>query len=90
MLGNEHARQAYEQFRLQWMIDHGYSLEDLIRNLESMIEEDQNESGVRTSLLSLFQDWEFGIGFDGAIWPCYQEFLENEYLDTKETERNEE
>lgn len=90
MLGNDHARQVYERFRLQWMIDHGYSLEDLIRNLESMIEEDQNESGVRTSLLSLFQDWEFGIGFDGAIWPCYQEFLENEYLDTKETERNEE
>ena len=37
MLENHHARQAYERFRLQWMIDHGYSLEDLVRNLEYMI-----------------------------------------------------
>ena len=79
MLGNDHARQAYERYKLQWMLDHGYGLEDLIRNLESMIDEDQNESGVRTSLPSLFKDWEFDIGFDGAIWPCFDEFLENEY-----------
>ena len=72
-------KQAYEIFRLHWMIDHGYGIPDLIKNLESMIEEDQNESSVRTSLQSLFQDWEFGIGFDGAIWPCYQEFLEHDY-----------
>lgn len=70
---------AYEQFKLRWMIDHGYGLDDLIRNLESMIEEDGNASGVRTSLQSLYSDWEFGIGFDGTIWPCYQEFLETEY-----------
>ena len=72
-------RQAYEVFRLQWMIEHGYGIPDLIKNLDAMIEEDQNESGVRTSLQSLFQDWEFGIVFDGAIWPCYQEFLEHDY-----------
>ena len=72
-------KQAYEIFRLKWMIDHGYGIPDLIKYLDAMIEEDQNESGVRTDLFSLFQDWEFGIGFDGSIWPCYQEFLENEY-----------
>ena len=90
MLDLNDPKQAYEIFRLQWMIDHGYSLEDLVRNLESMILEDENESGVRTDLPSLFQDWEFGIGFDGSIWPCYQEFLENEYLDMMEKDRNEE
>lgn len=72
-------RQAYEIFKLQWMIDHGYSIRDLIARLEAMIEEDENESGIRTGLQSLLQDWEFGIGFDGAIWPCCQESLENEY-----------
>ena len=87
MLENHHARQAYERFRRQWMIDHGYSLEDLVRNLESMILEDENESGVRTDLPSLFQDWEYGIGFDGAIWPCFEEFLENEYPTILEKER---
>ena len=73
------ANQAYEVFRLKWIIDHGFSVFDLVKNLDAMIEEDQNESGVRTSIQSLFQDWEFGIGFDGAIWPCYQEFLEQDY-----------
>ena len=79
MLDLHDPKQAYEIFRLQWMIDHGYGILDFIKNLEAMIEEDQNESGVHTSLQSLFQDWEFGIGFDGSIWPCYQEFLEHDY-----------
>ena len=87
MLENHHARQAYERFRLQWMIDHGYSLEDLVRNLESMILEDENESGIRTDLPSLFRDWVYCLGFDGAIWPCFEEFLENEYPTILEKER---
>ena len=79
MLDLHDPKQAYEIFRLQWIIEHGYGIPDLIKNLEDMIEEDQNESGVRTSLQSLFQDWEFGIAFDGSIWPCYEEFLEHDY-----------
>ena len=79
MLDLQDPKQAYEIYRLQWMMDHGFTIPDLIRNLESMIEEDANESGESTGLQSLFQDWEFGIGFDSEIWPCYQEFLENEY-----------
>lgn len=79
MLDLQDPKQAYEIYRLQWMMDHGFTIPDLIKNLEPMIEEDSNESGVRTSLQSLFQAWEFGIGFDSEIWLCYQEFLENEY-----------
>ena len=79
MLDLNDLKQAYEIFRLQWMIAHGYGIQDLINNLEDMIVEDQNESGVRTSLESLFRDWEYGIGFDGSIWPCYEEFLEHDY-----------
>ena len=79
MLDLHDPKQAYEIFRLQWMIDHGYGILDFIKNLETMIEEDQNEFGVGTGLESLFQDWEFCIGFDGSIWPCYEEFLEHDY-----------
>lgn len=71
-------RQAYEIFRLQWMINHGYSIRDLITNLESLIEE-QNESGERTGIQDIFNLWQFNVGFGGAIWPCYQEFLDYEY-----------
>ena len=52
MLDLHDPKQAYEIFRLQWMIDHGYSVLDLLKNLETMIEEDQNEFGVRTGLES--------------------------------------
>ena len=79
MLDLQDPKQAYEIYRLQWMINHGFSIPDLIMKLDSMIEEDANESGESNGLQSLFQDWEFGIGFDSEIWPCYQEFLENEY-----------
>ena len=79
MLDLQDPKQAYEIYRLKWMMDHGFTIPDIIKNLESMIEEDANESGTSTGLQSLFQDWEFGIGFDSEIWPCYQEFLENEY-----------
>ena len=56
MLDLHDPKLAYEIFRLQWMIAHGYSVLDLLKNLETMIEEDQNESGVRTSFESLFKD----------------------------------
>ena len=41
MLDLHDLNQAYEIFRLQWMIEHGYSVLDLLMNLEAMIEEDQ-------------------------------------------------
>lgn len=71
--------QAYEIFKLQWMIDHGLSIRDLIENLQIMLDEDLDGSDVPTSLHNLFSDWEFGFGFNGAIWPCYQEFLDQDY-----------
>ena len=46
-------RQAYEVFRLQWMIDHGYSILAMLKNLEAMIEEDPNESGVNEDITML-------------------------------------
>ena len=79
MLDIKNPVHAYEVFKLQWMIEHGATLSDLVHNLQLMLDEDLDGSDIPTSLQSLFSDWEFGFGFDGAIWPCYQEFLEHEY-----------
>ena len=79
MLDLHDPKQEQEIFRLKLLIFQGYSVLDLLKNFEAMIEEDQNEFGVRTGLESLFQDWEFCIGFDGSIWPCYEKFLEHDY-----------
>lgn len=77
------AKKAYEDFKLEWMIRHCYTLENLIGELQKLKE----ESDPDMSLEALFADWEFGYGFGSEIWPCYEEFLECEY---KEVIKNEE
>lgn len=67
---------AYEKYCLDWMIAHGHSITELLRELELMRQEDPERG-----LLSLFEDWEYGYGFSGEVWACYDEFLESEYLD---------
>lgn len=72
-------RSAYEEHRLRWMIAHGYTLTDLVCQLQLMIDEDLDGSDVPTSLQSLFEDWEFGYGFNGEIWPCFDEYMDCDY-----------
>lgn len=67
---------AYEKYQLDWMIAHGHSITELMKELELMRQEDPERG-----LLSLFEDWEYGYGFGGEVWACYDEFLETEYLD---------
>lgn len=67
---------AYEKYKLNWMLSHGHTLTDLITELENMIEEEPS-----TSLQSLFEDWEYGFGFNSEIWASYEEFMDNEFWD---------
>ena len=67
---------AYEKYKLDWMRAHGYTLKDLIAELENMREEEPS-----TYLQSLFEDWEYGFGFNSEIWACYDEFMDNEFWD---------
>ena len=79
MLDIKNPVHAYEVFKLQWMIEQGATLSDLVHNLQLMLDENLDGADIPTSLQSLFSDLEFGFGFDGAIRPCYQEFLEHDY-----------
>lgn len=54
MLDIKNPVQAYEVFKLQWMIEHGATLSDLVRNLQLMLDEDLDGSDIPTSLQSLF------------------------------------
>ena len=75
----QNEQNAYEVFKLQWMIDHGFTLTDLIECLEIMIREDALDGGDRKDLQTLFEAWEFGVGFiGGQIWPCLEEFRGDE------------
>lgn len=59
----------YQNYQLQWMRDHAYSLEHLIMSLEKYR---QNTFGL--TLPELFREWEQDQGFDGEIWACEDEF----------------
>lgn len=81
-------RIAYERFKLLWMIQHGYSLEALARRLQSQLEAENSIDPITDpldiSVEGLFHEWEHEVGFDGMIWPCYEEFIANEYLDASQ------
>ena len=72
----------YERFKLRWMLDHGFTLKDLIQELDKLREESDPDE----SLESIFADWEFNCGFGSEIWPCFQEYLECEGAEQSITE----
>ena len=80
-ISDDHTKKAYEKFKLQWMIDHGFTLTDLMECMEVMLHEDALD-GLHTKLSELFSRWEFGVGFaSGSVWPCYDEYLQNDALE---------
>lgn len=83
-ISDERTKKAFERFKLQWMLDHGYTLADLMECMEVMVHEDSLD-GLHTKLSELFERWEFGVGFvDGSVWPCYDEYLQNDAEDSGE------
>ena len=75
------AKAKYEKFKLTWMLDHNFTLADLIHELDAL----RVESDPSLSMETIFADWEFGYGFGSQIWPCFEEFLECEYKEMETT-----
>lgn len=74
----------YQKFKLEWMLSHGYSLEDLIHRVSEILQE---ETTLNLSFEEAFKIFENEVGFAGSeIWPCYDEWLnEEKVLDDEET-----
>lgn len=65
----------YEKYQLEWMLVHGYSLADLMRELTDMQYEDPDYSdGISMPVTDLFSEWEADVGFGGELWACEKEF----------------
>ena len=61
---------GYQKYQLQWMIDHNFSISDLIRSLnEYRIDCDPTDD-----LSEMFWQWEMDVGFGGEIWVCEAEW----------------
>lgn len=70
-------RIAYEKYKLKWMLDHGYDLSNLLGELEEMHCEYPDQTPCE-----LFDNWVADVGFSSEIWACYDEFMENEFLNS--------
>ena len=67
---------AYGKYKLNWMMEHGYTIEDLLRLVGEHIIDDPD-----LSLADAYDEWEVDDGFHGEIWACFEEFLDYEYQD---------
>ena len=69
----------YEQYKLQWLINHNYSLTDLIQELENYINQDSPD--IKINLSKTFKEWEFNTGFNSEIYACEKEYYDAEAQD---------
>ena len=61
----------YQKYQLQWMIDHGYSLQDLMRELTELQYDDPEASDrISTPISELLNEWELVRGYGSVIWAC--------------------
>lgn len=66
----------YEKYKLQWLIDHNYSLTNLIQELEDHLNQDLTD--VKINLMQPFKEWETNVGFGSEIYVCEEEYNDSE------------
>ena len=75
---------AYSKYQLHWMLDHGYSIMDLVVALRQRQTEDPEDfDQLSYPIDCLFEEWEEDSGFNGELWVCFDEFCEEEYEDAE-------
>ena len=62
--------QPYEKYKLEWMIEQGHSLPQLVRELKRL----EDECDEPMSVTELFDMWEEEYGFSGSLWVCFDEW----------------
>lgn len=77
------AENLYNRYQLKWMRDHGYSISDMITALSNTAKEMERSHphSLSHSLKYVFNEWALEDGFNGEIWACYEEWLDNELFE---------
>lgn len=79
------AQIAYEKYQLDWMRRNNCSLEDLINHLDSIWNVWNEEFSYDPENLSpggTFATFEEDYGFNGALYVCFDEFINAEYTES--------
>ena len=77
----------YEKYQLQWVQDHGHSIEELMDELTELQYSDPEDSDQITKpVFEIFKQWEQDCGFGSEIWACREEWstTEGEGLEVQE------
>ena len=70
----ERDRKRYETFKLKWLIEHGYGLTDVLKEIDWYLQDSFYKISIwRAS--DLFEEHGFK---DGMIYPCFKEWIDNE------------
>lgn len=75
----------YQKYQLEWMIAHGYSLDDLIDELtdyQREVSEDGDNADM--SIREIYDEWQQNIGFSSEIWACEDEWEDCESSDDED------
>ena len=74
----------YEKYKLQWMLEHGYTLSDLLEKLAKIINEEMNVSNGSAHIYidEAFEIFEKEQGFkDSEIWDSKEEWEKYKIID---------
>jgi hypothetical protein len=71
-------RHAYEKYKIVWMADHSITMEDISNEAENWMEEYRFDAHGYPSLGRFIERHGF---HGGEIYPCYDEFISNEFGD---------
>lgn len=66
---------AYEKFKLWWMIQHDYTVADLMAKYSDYWGEVESDEDGMVDFWTHLEE----TGFAGSIWPCIEEFLDYEF-----------
>lgn len=82
-------QKCYEAYQLEWMLSHGYSLEETINVVGDIVtehlEDPENEFPeeafeVSNTIYKCYEQFGNEVGFQGEIFACKEEFLKEEFL----------
>ena len=76
----EFQKLCYEKYRLDWMLSHGFSLKDLIQQMNENYNENAEEDYRAYKPSHAMSDIENNTGLaNGELWVCFNEFMNYEY-----------
>lgn len=73
---------AYETYKLEWMIENGYTIYDLIEAVVDFAEENKKMRDLKLDPSEVVVEWEGKAGFGDAIWDDYDTWLAGAEDDT--------